>query len=206
MYKSSINRTASPGSKTDHSPLVDFMRTIYPLEKKAGQYIIQNSFRKKINKGRYLLKPGEFCAHYYYIHKGILRAFIREGKKEITTWINPENEITTSIRSMSRREPSLEYIQAIENSDLYVISFESLQKMYTLFPEMNIVVRILLEEYYAASEERSYISRLPGAEKRYRHFIASRPELVNRIPLKYVASYLGMSEETLSRLRGKKSI
>ncbi|HTN07617.1 hypothetical protein [Agriterribacter sp.] len=206
MNKSITNRTTSQGAKTDHSPLVDFMRAIYPLGKKAGQYIIQNSFRKKIIKGKYLLKPGEFCAHYYYIHKGVLRAFIKEGKKEITTWINPENEITTSIRSMSRREPSLEYIQVMENSDLYVMSFESLQKMYALFPEMNIVVRILLEEYYAASEERSYISRLPSAEKRYRHFIASRPELVNRIPLKYVASYLGMSEETLSRLRGKKSM
>jgi hypothetical protein len=71
---------------------------------------------------------------------------------------------------------------------------------------MNIAVRILLEEYYAASEERAYISRLPSAEKRYNHFNATRPELLNRIPLKYVASYLGMSEETLSRLRGKKSM
>lgn len=206
MNKTSITRTTSSESKTDHSPLVDFMRAIYPLGKKTRQYILQNSFRKKIIKGKYLLKPGDFCTHYYYIHKGVLRAFIKEDNKEITTWINPENEITTSIRSMSRREPSLEYIQAIENCDLYVISFESLQKMYALFPEMNIVVRILLEEYYAASEERSYISRLPSAEKRYRHFTASRPELVNRIPLKYVASYLGMSEETLSRLRGKKSM
>ena len=168
------------------------------------QYIAQNSFRQKVSRGKYLLQPGEFCSHYYYIHKGVLRAFIKEGNKEITTWINPENEITTSIRSMARSEPSLEYIQALENSDLYAMSFESLQKMYTLFPEMNIVVRMLLEEYYAASEERSYISRLPGAEKRYSHFNASRPDLVNRIPLKYVASYLGMSEETLSRLRGKK--
>ncbi len=206
MLTHKINRTASEKAKPIYSQLADFIRMVYPIGKKAEQYIIQNSFHQKISRGKYLLKAGEFCSHYYYIHKGVLRAFIKEGNKEITTWINPENEITTSIRSMSRSEPSLEYIQALENSDLYAISFESLQKMYTLFPEMNIVARMLLEEYYAASEERSYISRLPSAEKRYSHFNATRPELVNRIPLKYVASYLGMSEETLSRLRGKKSM
>lgn len=206
MLTNKTNRTSSEKEKTDHSPLTDFIRTVYPVGKKAEQYIVQHSFHQKISRGKYLLKPGEYCSYYYYIHKGILRAFIKEGNKEITTWINPENEITTSIRSMSRNEPSLEYIQALENSDLYALPFESLQKMYTLFPEMNTVVRILLTEYYAASEEISYISRLPSAEKRYDHFNTSRPELVNRIPLKYVASYLGMSEETLSRLRSKKSI
>lgn len=206
MLTHKINRTTSEKEKTIHSPLADFIGMVYPIGKKTEQYIIQNSFRRRVSRGKYLLKPGQFCSHYYYIHKGVLRSFIKEDNKEITTWINPENEITTSIRSMARSEPSLEYIQALENSDLYAISFESLQKMYTLFPEMNIAVRILLEEYYAASEERAYISRLPSAEKRYNHFNATRPELLNRIPLKYVASYLGMSEETLSRLRGKKSM
>ena len=65
---------------------------------------------------------------------------------------------------------------------------------------------MLLEEYYAASEERVYIARLPNAGARYEHFINSRPELLNRISLKYVASYLGITLETLSRLRAKKSL
>ena len=206
MLTHKINRPTSEKAKMIHSPLADFMRTIYPLGNKAEQYIIQNSFHQKIKRGKYLLKPGEYCTHYYYIHKGALRAFIKEGNKEITTWLNPENEITTSIRSMARSEPSREYIQALEDSELYVMHYDTLQCMYHLFPEMNTLVRILLEAYYSDSEERSYISRLPSAEKRYRHFNVSRPELVNRIPLKYVASYLGMSEETLSRLRGKRSM
>lgn len=168
--------------------------------------MIKNSFCLKIGRGKFLLKSGSFCSHYYFIHKGVLRSFIKEGKKEITTWINPENEITTSIRCIAHREPSREYIQALEDCELYAIHFESLNQMYTLFPEMNILVRMLLEVYYSESEERSYISRLPSAEKRYSYFNTSRPELVNRIPLKYIASYLGMSEETLSRLRGKKSM
>ena len=204
MFKLKTHHTKSPRLKPEDSPLANYMKAIYPLGNEALRYIAQNSFRQKIRRGRFLLKPGDFCAHYYFIHKGVLRSFIKEGNKEITTWINPENEITTSIRSITHREPSREYIQALEDSELYVMHYDSLNQMYALFPEMNILVRMLLEVYYSDSEERSYISRLPSTEKRYQHFNASRPELVNRIPLKYVASYLGMSEETLSRLRGKK--
>jgi hypothetical protein len=68
---------------------------------------------------------------------------------------------------------------------------------------MNVVGRKLLEEYYAASEERVYICRIPDARSRYQHFMETRQELVNRIPLKYIASYLGITLETLSRLRAK---
>ena len=191
--------------KLAHSPLVDFMKTFFPLGEEPLKYLAEHSFKKTIGRGKFLLKPGECCEHYYFIYKGLLRAFIKEENREITTWLNPENEITTSIRSMVRRQPSLEYIQALEDSELYALHFNHLEEMYELFPEMNILARKLLVEYYADSEERAYISRIPSAKKRYRHFISSRPELVNRIPLKYVASYLGITLETLSRLRGKKS-
>ena len=181
------------------------MRTFFPLGDEPLKYLAEHSFKKTVGRGKFLLKPGECCEHYYFIYKGLLRAFIKEENREITTWLNPENEITTSIRSMVRRQPSLEYIQALEDRELYALHFNHLEEMYGLFPEMNILARKLLVEYYADSEERAYISRIPSAKKRYRHFISSRPELVNRIPLKYVASYLGITLETLSRLRGKRS-
>ena len=190
--------------KPSHSPLVDFMKTVFPLGEGPLKYLAENSFKKTIGRGKFLLRPGEYCEHYYFIYKGLLRAFIKEDKKEITTWLNPENEITTSIRSMVRRQPSVEYIQALEDSELYALHFNHMEEMYKLFPEMNILARKLLVEYYADSEERAYISRIPSAKKRYSHFIATRPELVNRIPLKYVASYLGITLETLSRLRSKR--
>jgi CRP-like cAMP-binding protein len=133
----------------------------------------------------------------------VLRSYVKYGSKEITIWINPENEITTAIRSMSNNKPADEYIQAIEDCELVVIPFEAMQEIYERFPEMNMVGRKLLEEYYAASEERVYICRIPDARSRYQHFMETRQELVNRIPLKYIASYLGITLETLSRLRAK---
>ena len=186
-------------------PLVEFINQIYPLSEEMIDFILSQTTFRKVSKGSILLKPGEHCKDYYYIHKGVLRSFLKYGKKEITIWINPEKEITTSIRSMAGSRVSDEYIQVIENAELVVIPFEGMYEMYERFPEMNKVGRMLLEEYYAASEERVYIARIPNAKARYDHFIESRPELVNRIPLKYVASYLGITLETLSRLRAKKT-
>lgn len=191
--------------RSDSQPLVDYINTLYPLKQEIADYIKRHTYRRKIGKGKFLLKAGEICNHYYYIHKGVLRSYLKYGKKEITLWINPENEITTSIRSMNSQRPSDEYIQAIEDCDLVTIPYDAMGEFYERYPEMNIMGRILLEEYYADSEERVYICRIPNAQSRYQHFIESRPELVNRIPLKYVASYLGITLETLSRLRSKKA-
>lgn len=191
--------------RNESLPLVNYINQLYPLRKEIADFITNNTSFRKVAKGKFLLKPGEVCEHYYYIHKGVLRSFLKFGQKEITIWINPENEITTSIRSMSNNKPSDEYIQALEDCELVVIPYGSMQAMYETFPEMNMVGRKLLEEYYAASEERVYICRIPDAKSRYQHFIDTRPELVNRISLKYVASYLGITLETLSRLRAKKA-
>lgn len=185
-------------------PLVDFINKIYPLSEEIMEFIISHTTFRKVSKGKFLLRPGDYCKDYYYIHKGILRSYIKYGEKEITIWINPEGEITTSIRSISGSRISDEFIQVIENAEMVVIPYDAMRELYERFPEMNKVGRMLLEEYYAASEERVYIAKLPSAEARYQHFINSRPELLNRIPLKYVASYLGITLETLSRLRAKK--
>lgn len=186
-------------------PLIEFLSQISPLSAEIKKFISTHTYLKKVPKGKYLLKAGEVCSDYYFIAKGVLRSFLKFGNKEITVWINPEDEITTAIRSMNNQKVADEYIQVIEDAELVVIPFEVLQNFYETFPEMNRVGRILLQHYYAASEERVYICRIPNAEARYKHFVDSRPELANRISLKYVASYLGMTLETLSRLRGKRA-
>lgn len=193
----------SPDISLGIDPLIAYVETMFPLRKETKEYISRHTHLIKVSKGKFLLKQGEVCTSYYYIHKGVLRSFLKFGDREITIWINPENEITTSIRSMNGSKPANENIQAIEDCELVVIPFEIMESIYEKFPETNIFGRKLLQEYYAASEERVYICRIPDARSRYQHFIDSRPELVNRIPLKYIASYLGITLETLSRLRSK---
>lgn len=186
------------------SPLSSFVKLVYPVSDSVITYINQNSFPQRVERGAYLLRSGETCKHIYFILKGVIRAYIKEGTKEVTTWITAEREMVTSIRGFDLQEPSLENIQAIEECDLVAAHYDSLQYLYNNHPEMNIVGRKLLEQYYRDAEERAYICRIPNAGKRYRHFLETQGHLANRIPLKYIASYLGMTIETLSRIRSKK--
>jgi CRP-like cAMP-binding protein len=186
------------------SPVAAFVNFIHPISNEIITYINQHSYALPVERGSYLLKAGEICRQLYFIRKGAIRGYIKEGTKEITTWITAENEMVTSIRGLSSQEPSLENIQAIEHCELVAASFESLQYLYDRYVEINIAGRKLLERYYQDAEERAFISRIPNAGRRYRHFLDTKPNLANRIPLKYIASYLGMTIETLSRIRSRK--
>ena len=186
------------------SPLAAFVNFVHPISEEATKFINENSFPQQVERGTYLLKAGEICKHIYFIRKGVIRGYVKDETKEVTTWITAENEMVSSIRGFSLQEPSLENIQAIERCDLIVATYDSLQYLYENHMELNIVGRKLLEQYYRDAEERAYISRIPNAAKRYRHFLETKSNLANRIPLKYIASYLGMTIETLSRIRSKK--
>jgi len=186
------------------TPLAAFVNFVHPVSDALLNYIDAHCFAHTIEKGKLLLKAGEICHHMYFIRKGVFRGFVKEGSKEITTWITAENEIIASIRGISQQLPSIENIQAIEDCELIGGSFEQLEFLYENYPEMNIVSRKLLTQYYADAEERAYISRLTKANSRYKHFISTKGQLVNRIPLRYIASYLGISHQHLSRLRGSK--
>jgi CRP-like cAMP-binding protein len=186
-----------------HSPVASFAVQLAPLTPEAVKYIDEHTFKLSIKKGKHLLKSGEICNYTYLVMKGAVRGYIKEGAKEITTWITAEQSLITSIRGFHQNIASLENIQAIEDCELIGYHYDDLQYLYNNFIEMNIVGRILLEEYYAHAEERAYIARIPKAASKYEHFIATQGVLANRIKLKYIASFLGITIETLSRIRNK---
>ena len=190
-------------SAPDISPLLTVLNYFHPLSPAMEVYLKEHITGMSVKKRKLLLKEGAFCEHVYFIVKGAVRGFTREGQKEITTWITVENELVSSILTLNSQKPSVENIQVLENTELLVMSFEAMQTMYTEMPEFNVVARKLLERYYADAERRAFIARLTKAENKYRHFLLHHEPLSNRIPLKYIASYLGMTLETLSRVRKK---
>lgn len=187
------------------SPFTHYVKNIYPLSTAAQDFINQKAYASHHNKNEMLVKAGSMCTGVYLIRKGILRSFIKEGQKEITTWISGEHELATCITCYGLQQPARENIQALEDCELVVLSTADLQYLYEHFPESNIVGRKILEKYYRDAEERAFIARLMEATTKYKHFIATKSDLLNRVPLKFIASYLGMTLETLSRIRSKLS-
>jgi CRP-like cAMP-binding protein len=190
-------------NQKDISALIATLNYFHPLSNAAAEYLTKIIQPVSYKKGKLLLKAGELCDHVFFIKKGVVRGFIKEGHKDITTWITAENEMVTSISSLDNREPNEENMQAIENCEMLAITFDDLENLYIKFPEFNFVVRKLLQKYYRDAEGRAYIARLTNAETKYRHFIRNHSHLANRIPLKYIASFLGITLETLSRVRKK---
>jgi CRP-like cAMP-binding protein len=181
--------------------LLTVLNQLYPLSPEAQQYLRDHITLCTVAKRKLLLREGMTCEHIYFIVKGALRGFTREGAKDITTWITIENELVSSILSLDEQVKAIENIQALEKCELLSLTLAELETMYEMFPECNILARKILQRYYADAEQRAFIARLTKAENKYRHFLMRHQTLSNRIPLKYIASYLGVTLETLSRIR-----
>ena len=185
------------------SPLVSIFKKFHPLNDEIEKRINQHTFPISYRKNKYLVSPVDRNKFLFLIIKGVVRGFIKDGDNEITTWIAKENEIVGTIRNLWIDGDSDEYLQALEDVDLVAIPHVLSEYLYENFPEANIVGRKMMELYYRSAEERAYLCRISSAEKRYKRFLLSFPDLINRVPLKYIASFLAIRLETLSRIRAK---
>lgn len=193
------------GQSPDISPVIAILNYFHPLSNGVIEFIRQHAYFVSFNKGELLLEEGQVCEHIYFIKKGAVRGFIKEGKREITTWITGEGEMVSSILTFEEKGSSIENMQAIEDCEMLALTLVDLQNLYDQFPEFNIVSRKLLQQYYSDAEGRAFIARLTNAETKYKQFLTRYSHFANRIPLTYIASFLGITLETLSRVRRKLS-
>lgn len=182
---------------------VQYLGSFHPIDKDTIQFLSTKLVERKLKKGEMLQHAGLIGSDIHFVLKGILRGFIIDNKKQVTTWITEENHLIASIRSFLLQLPTLENIEALEDSLLVSLHYSDLQELYEKFPQFNALGRKIVEYYYAYAEDRAFICRLSNASQRYDYFMKDNSHLVNRIPLMYIASYLGMSIETMSRIRSK---
>lgn len=158
---------------------------------------------KHLAKNDLLIEEGQVCRYLYFLEKGCVRGFYNIDGKDVSQWFGFENDFVTSFRSFTTREPSKEYIQVLEDSVLWSISKENLDKLLQQYPELEKLLRLIYEHYYIRLEERYSNAHFKTATERYENLAQEAPHILERIPLGYVASYLGISAETLSRIRSK---
>ena len=113
-----------------------------------------------------------------------------------------EGDVIISVESFFRQSVSKEYIQALDDSIVHYITYNELNFAYRSFPEFNFIGRVLTERYYTLSEQRLHAIRMQKARDRYDYLMANHPELILRVPSKFLASYLGITEVTFSNLKG----
>ncbi|HTF20874.1 MAG TPA: Crp/Fnr family transcriptional regulator [Chryseolinea sp.] len=179
------------------------LETIHSLSASLRDRLTKDLEILEVKKRDKLLRDGERADYLYVVLKGMLRSYYLRNGVEITSRFMLEYHIVVSVNSFYKRMPGYEFIEAMEDSTLARIHYDTLQKLYTDFIEFNYTARILTEHYFSFTEERLFLLRKQKTEDRYRYFVEQYPELLNRAPLGQIASYLGMNLETLSRIRAK---
>jgi CRP-like cAMP-binding protein len=155
-------------------------------------------------KGEMVLDANYVCTESYFIHKGVLRTYFLKDGKEISEYFCGVNEWVNSPKSFMQRKKDIYYIDALENTEAYHINVNDLVYLFDNFPEMERYARLSMGSVFGHLIERITSMRFTSATERYNHFQKTYSDIYHRIPLGMVASYLGITQETLSRIRAKK--
>ncbi|WP_419802265.1 Crp/Fnr family transcriptional regulator [Mucilaginibacter sp.] len=184
--------------------LIQRINQIAPLSQMLEDFIVSSLKEEKFCKHDLLLKEGQVARRIYFIQTGFCRSYYLQDGKEYTTWFMGEADIMISVYSFFTQQPSAEFIEVLEDGIFLSMSWIQLQKIYADFPEFNLFGRIITEHYYIKSEERAIALRTLSATERYLSLIKSNPTILQKAALGQIASHLGMSLETLSRIRAKR--
>lgn len=155
----------------------------------------------KYGKGEKILSEGEVCKSICYIERGLVRQYYIKNGKEVTEHLGVERSIFMCIESLFKEEPTRLQIEALEPSSIYLIPKHRLEQVALHNVNIQILYRKILEESLIISQIHADLLRFETAQNRYLRLCKMKPQVVLRAPLVYIASYLQMTPETLSRVR-----
>ena len=155
----------------------------------------------KFAKGQMILKEGDICRGFYYIDTGLIRQFYFKGEKEVTEHMGVDNSVVMCIESLFREEPTRLQMEALEPTIVYLLPKRELENVALHNVNIQILYRKILEESLILSQVHADLVRFESASNRYKRMSKLMPQVILRAPLLYIASYLQMTPETLSRVR-----
>ncbi|MDB5135156.1 MAG: Crp/Fnr family transcription regulator [Mucilaginibacter sp.] len=182
--------------------LIRFIQQVLPMSPDSAEQVVAKFNPMKIEKNNYILKAGTVCNASHFIEKGMVRSYTYDLQgNEVTTAFYPANTYTSDLLSFFKRTPAKEYIQAITNCETWYITYEDMQASFHAIPEFREFGRLNIVTQYSLLKERMLSNLQKTADQRYSDLIQSHPEILQHVPLKYIASYLGIADTSLSRIR-----
>ncbi len=175
---------------------------LVPLSEQSRDKLASILMCTELRKNETFLAEGEVCKVIGYVEKGMVRQYYYKNGKELTEYFAYEDKLFICIESCFFRRPSRMIVEALENTLIYGILFEPFMEMIKSDEELAALYRRLLEGSLIISQRKTDSLRLESAQERYNRLMREDPEIIKRAPLSDIASYLLMTPETLSRVRG----
>jgi CRP-like cAMP-binding protein len=158
----------------------------------------------EFSKNQIILNQGQVCNYIYFVEAGLLRLFYYHEGKDITAYFASEGNLIGGIDSFFTRQPSQKIIETLEPCQLAAIHFEELEDLYAKHHDLERVGRVLSIGAFLSEQERMYDLQFHTATQRYQNLISANPTILQRVSLGHIASYLGITQVTLSRIRSQK--
>ncbi len=183
---------------------ISYLNQISPLKQESAMDFLSKCKSFQYPKGFFLVKPGQISQYLYFVKSGIGKVYYLKDGKEIIDWISDEGNLLTSVTSFLTHRPGKHFLKLIEDSELIGISYEDLEKLFAKHHDVERLGRKLTIMALVQVQHRINSIQFESAKDRYENFLIQFPNCINRISLGDLASYLGMTQVTLSRVRGLK--
>lgn len=184
-----------------YSQLIQRIQQYVPLSK-SDCAVIENLFvRKTLKKGEFFLQEGKICRNLGFINKGLVCYYVTSEDRELVHNFARENEFIAHYESFLHKTPSPKSILALEPTELVCISYNKLQELYATLTNGERFGRLHMEEVYTAALQHIISFYTSSPQKRYNQFVRNRTDLLQRVPQYYIASYIGIKPQSLSRIR-----
>lgn len=180
--------------------LLKYINSFQKLDAETELSVRKYFVKETLKKNAFIVEEGEICSKVCFIQSGLVRRFYIKDGRDITEWIYNNNQWITSVSSFIEKKPSYEYLQACEETVIYSLSYADEQKLleYPLFSKFHIKQ---LRHYLARLNEFHHLYKLMSGLEKYVYLTTYFPEIIQKAKLKHIASLMGISQETLSRIR-----
>jgi len=186
-----------------HDQLKSYVQQHMPVSAEDWAIILPKFKPVFVPKNHYLVSSGQTCRHMFFINSGLFRVYLSDNPVDINRYFAVENTFFTTLTSFLTQNPSLENMQALEDGCVLKIHYESLELLYQQYPAWSNLFRQLYQVACMDMAKRIDVFITKSAEDRYNELLKSRPDLIRRVPQQHLASFLGVTPVTLSRIRGK---
>lgn len=186
----------------DKEVLIQFIQQYVPASRQTVTGIVAHFKERTLAKNDFFLRAGAISNEYLFLVEGLMRAYTLDANgNEVTTYFYTKNKVVFEVSSFFMRSVSQESIQALTPCRAYSISFDQLNELFHAIPDFREFGRAMLVREFAAFKQRTLTLINKPAEERYTELIHSHKDIIHYAQLKHIASYLGITDTSLSRIR-----